>query len=952
MAILKPKWLKIAQGWPDSVRQNLENPHQPDRLPSDAAVELEYPTYRFTDAQNRWFILRVLGWFAFWSLCVAGIAYLPQAGVNGIFYLSCVAVAGFYLFAITDLERNKPWWRWLVYFVAGPLITVALFTFIQPWTYLLVCIIALVRISDLFASHYFHLKTCAPLPRSRALTLRALWGKRHRSVISPAKGLEFYALAGLAVAGVLTAIFVNETSKPRLGMVEFATQHPFLLTFTHHPYILHVPSLIGGLVLLILLPWLSERLVAFLFVRKPVGFRVMVRAFRESSIEWFTYNRHEANSVGVFQSPSGTCKQRYRMTFATVLLFSCLIAQLPNPALPFWKESGGQGLWDFDKTRFGPQTHRHDGPTIRLVSYQPEGQGTFEPDMPKLEKYQERHIRRLSPERRKEYLDRLRREQAAIREAEAREEEAKAAQLKANEETPTSDGKRNFNSPFHLYRIRVLGFISGVNWFLVPTLLITLPTLFFFVGCFTTSARVAGFWSQEFRTDSGKRLLNTETWDDLVTRVRASKDKIENESLLLGVNAHDNSPVIVPRSVFHEHAHLLGDSGSGKTSLGIASLMTQLIRFGDSTVVIIDLKGDDLALFEGARIEAERAGLRFRWFTNKLGRDTFVFNPLTQSHLSGLTLNQRTDVFTAALGLQYGTDYGRSYYSDANAKLLNESFKARPGVKSFRELAEMLGDKHTLRGVSSDIKEAGSHLPTVIDRLADLEALNAAGNEPSEAGALANAIDMTEMFKTPQVLYFHLSSAIGSTSTAEIARLALYSLLTAATTTGEARTQVYLFIDEFQRIVSGNLEIFLQQARSMNIGVILANQGLGDLKTAGVDLVPTVRSNTRYRQIFAASDLAEQEDVIKTSGESVVYARSLTKYLGTVTGATGSLGISETVTPRLRVNDILMATDHPNQSIVHIRRGKGYAQYGGLPFVMTSAFHISNEEYELSLIHI
>jgi hypothetical protein len=180
-----------------------------------------------------------------------------------------------------------------------------------------------------------------------------------------------------------------------------------------------------------------------------------------------------------------------------------------------------------------------------------------------------------------------------------------------------------------------------------------------------------------------------------------------------------------------------------------------------------------------------------------------------------------------------------------------------------------------------------------------------------------------------------------------MARLAVYSLLTAAKSVAQAeRKQVFLFIDEFQRIVANNLELFLQQARSMNIGVILANQTLGDLKTGGVDLIPTVRANTRFRQIFSASDLVEQEEIIKTSGETTVWNRSFSRNLNAVLGPTGSMSLGETITPRLRVNDVLLASDHPQQSIVHIRRGKGYAQFGGMPFVMTSAYHITADEHE------
>ena len=59
-----------------------------------------------------------------------------------------------------------------------------------------------------------------------------------------------------------------------------------------------------------------------------------------------------------------------------------------------------------------------------------------------------------------------------------------------------------------------------------------------------------------------------------------------------------------------------------------------------------------------------------------------------------------------------------------------------------------------------------------------------------------------------------------------------------------------------------------------------------------------------------------------------------------------SYGSSETVVPRLSVNDILLASDHPFQSILRISRGAGYAQFGGMPVIIESSYHISKEEYE------
>jgi len=156
---------------------------------------------------------------------------------------------------------------------------------------------------------------------------------------------------------------------------------------------------------------------------------------------------------------------------------------------------------------------------------------------------------------------------------------------------------------------------------------------------------------------------------------------------------------------------------------------------------------------------------------------------------------------------------------------------------------------------------------------------------------------------------------------------------------------VFVFIDEFQRIVSGNLELILQTARSMKVGLILANQSMYDLKRQGIDLMPAVRANTRYKQIFAASNVEDQQELIALSGQTLVHQRGWQESLSGLHGGQTSVSYNETLLPRLGVNDILLATDHPLQSIVQIRRGDGYAQYGGFPFVMRSTHHISADEY-------
>jgi hypothetical protein len=51
------------------------------------------------------------------------------------------------------------------------------------------------------------------------------------------------------------------------------------------------------------------------------------------------------------------------------------------------------------------------------------------------------------------------------------------------------------------------------------------------------------------------------------------------------------------------------------------------------------------------------------------------------------------------------------------------------------------------------------------------------------------------------------------------------------------------------------------------------------------------------------------------------------------------------VVNRFTINDIALTSDHPSRSFLRISRGAGYAQYGGLPVIIESDYHITEEEY-------
>ena len=73
----------------------------------------------------------------------------------------------------------------------------------------------------------------------------------------------------------------------------------------------------------------------------------------------------------------------------------------------------------------------------------------------------------------------------------------------------------------------------------------------------------------------GKR--GTTPWDNRVERIRSSSDNLEREHLYLGSSIEGDFPVLLHQNLLYRHAHILGDTGSRKTSIGIAPVLTQLI---------------------------------------------------------------------------------------------------------------------------------------------------------------------------------------------------------------------------------------------------------------------------------------------------------------------------------------------------------------------------------------
>ncbi len=406
----------------------------------------------------------------------------------------------------------------------------------------------------------------------------------------------------------------------------------------------------------------------------------------------------------------------------------------------------------------------------------------------------------------------------------------------------------------------------------------------------------------------------------------------EAEHLFLGWEPWQKFPILLHQAMLHEHVHISGRTGSGKTSMALMQMLTQLIQGHRSRgsqwsdkmpMVIIDLKGDDV-LFQAAKAEAERRGQKFRFFTLEPGRASFHFNPFLGFKSATLTVPQLVHLCLDALDLWHGTGYGKGYYSQRSRYLLSQALRNPQGVDSFQDLHVRL---KTLYAQHPDDFRDAFELLSVVESLTFYDQL--VTTPLQEQGD--DTIRLDRMFEDREVVYFWLPSVKESATVAMLGKLVLFNLRIAAherQVTGKEKRQMFLMIDEFQKLAGENFQQILQQARSAGIATILANQSLADLKTPDWDLTPTIRTNTRTKMYFSVTEPDEIETFRQLSGEEL---------------QTFGNNEVEEIRPRLSVKELAALSDHPKRLLLQITSGSGYTQFGGLPIPVETDWPISKE---------
>jgi len=453
----------------------------------------------------------------------------------------------------------------------------------------------------------------------------------------------------------------------------------------------------------------------------------------------------------------------------------------------------------------------------------------------------------------------------------------------------------------------------------------------------------------ELLCETENALLANEGWtefDGYNDRLVNSGNVSEAECVWVGFHKERQFPILIPVALLNQHAHLLGGSGSGKTGLGLSTLVAQLIKRNEGPVIVIDGKGDE-AFFQAIRNWCEEEQRKFKWFTTSAEKSSYLFNPLGQAAFEKFSLSEIVGFMLLSLNLFHGSDYGRGWFTQASKTALAEAAKLKAeGIA--RPTNFKLFCKHLEQVMREDkrLEKPAMHVLFMLQMLSEFPQMNDSVNADGTAhSAVEHAIEMLEVIKKKQCVYFGFDSLTDVSTAGELSRMAVYSIISAAKAYEQEtkrKPKVTVVIDEAQNVFASNIGTAIEMARSFGISFVFAHQTRDQLKLDGsTDLRSVVDSCTQVKLHFDAQgetvkhlqDISGEVGYADTTWDQfvrrVIAGNISMNYALGKDGEPATTRVTMKVGPRLTLNDIQDSASEPNGCIFAINRKLGLAQYNG-----------------------
>ena len=314
--------------------------------------------------------------------------------------------------------------------------------------------------------------------------------------------------------------------------------------------------------------------------------------------------------------------------------------------------------------------------------------------------------------------------------------------------------------------------------------------------------------------------------------------------------------ILVNEEILNHHLHVLGPTGSGKTSLVILPLSRQAIEKGRGCC-FIDFKGDEV-FKRYVQQKAKEKGKNFYYFSIDPNEKSVGYNPLSSGDV-----HSKVDRIMTALELIYQGPAG--FYSNVQAmafvELLKEIIQDKK-VINFSSVKDSLENPHFLRRIDVSTQEIKGLL-AAISWISGLEVIT------------RDELDLAKVIKNGDIVFFALKSQINTRLAEAIGRMLIIDLKCQAVSRKESDPPYFIFIDEFQNLACSHFVDVISKVRSANFCLVLSNQSRGNLSNVSPAFENAIFTNTATKIIFMQEDPFDAKFWSEKTGQTTYQDKSV-----------------------------------------------------------------------------
>jgi len=448
---------------------------------------------------------------------------------------------------------------------------------------------------------------------------------------------------------------------------------------------------------------------------------------------------------------------------------------------------------------------------------------------------------------------------------------------------------------------------------------------------------------------------------------------LDHQQLILGFDEFRDTPTFLNRNGMNSHVFFGAGTGAGKTTLvtnynGQLILQARLaLTLGQTphSMVMLDLKPDLIMLkilkhfceaqpYPGLYLKP----LPFKWaLIGNHTEPTMVMNPFGQrSFYDRLLPFQQGSFHAMAANLKQNPVYGESWFAACLHEICCLMPVLKPNINSFRDLLPFrrMSNKELAASLRIDESDAPAmkHFIYIISQMARPPMLQPSFKQPYGVSkeVLDSQIDIGEVFKESQFVYFALDGKLEEENARMAASYVLSSLDFAATYMPGPTLQVYCSVDEADNLAKlRNVKSWLTKIRSSGVSLFLIAQSLAQFEE---DTRQLVLNSTGVKIILEAKDEPTQQAIELYCGTKKVWKHS--ESVSFTTDEWGQdvveSGFSRTETEELTIekNDMERLT-HKQQLgvlIVHPEIEKSYSGIPGRAHFFRRTHCVSKAEWE------